>query len=237
MKKLLTLALVVTGVAGSQSVKAPPANFMKHKQEFIRAKAEYWDSYTFPEILAGCVHQETCINKYRCWNPTTELKTDHEYGFGLGQITIIYRKDGSERMNIFKDLKARCPKLKDWKWEDRYDTKRQLIAMMFMHRQNWNRFSFITDSLQRSKAMLSAYNGGAGSVMLDRAKCRKEVLDKSVCDSWDGGIADHTYKSKKSKGPQYGNTNDSAINRSYPQRVVKMWSPIYKPHLKVVTAR
>jgi membrane-bound lytic murein transglycosylase MltF len=144
------------------------------------------------------------------------LKTSREYGFGLGQLTIAYNKDGSERMNNFKYAKTLDKSLANWKWEDRYNASYQMRTMIVMDKIAYNQMSFAKNDFERQAFMFSAYNGGAGGVIKDRAICRSTAgCDQNV---WFGNVEKYSFKSKVAvKG--YGKSFFE-INREYVQYIM-----------------
>jgi hypothetical protein len=171
---------------------------------------------TKPILIAGQIEQETCASIKKCWNPKTELKTSREYGFGLGQLTIAYKADGTERMNNFKYAKTLDKSLADWKWEDRYNPSYQIRTMIVMDRIAYNQMSFAKNDIERQAFMFSAYNGGVGGVLKDRTLCKAtKGCDPSV---WFGNVEKYSFKNKVAvKG--YGKSFFE-INREYVQFIM-----------------
>jgi hypothetical protein len=172
----------------------------------------YWPEAPKVEWLAGQVEKETCITlKHgKCWNPRAELKTDREYGFGLGQLTV------TPKFNNFEESKKWDKGLADWKWEDRYNPNYQLRALV-VYMRNLNRsVKSVPDTTEKYAMTLSAYNGGMGGLLKDRLLCG----NTSECDStkWFNQVENTSFKSKLAvKG--YGQSF-FAINRGYVRSIM-----------------
>lgn len=195
----------------------------------VEKQREVWPRAPEPYTLGGLVEQESCISltHSKCWNPRAELKTAREYGFGFGQVTIAYRADGSERMNVFNELRRQHDSLRDWTWANRYDPGYQLTAIVEMTLGIWRRLAVdpgatVTDQWAFT---LSSYNGGVGGLLQDRRLCS----NTSGCDPsrWFGNVE---LTSLKSKVPQPGYAGQSwfEINRKHARNVLTLRRDKYK---------
>lgn len=190
-------------------------------------QAAGWPDAPSPWTLAGLVEQETCasLKSKRCWNPREELKTFREYGFGLGQITIAYNADRSERFNEYKNLRRKYASLSQWQWADRYDPGYQLIAIVEMTHALWRQAPPAADDDVHWAFTLVSYNGGLGGLLQDRRYC----ANSAGCNPqrWFGHIETH---SLKSKAPQkaYGGQSWYSISRGYVRNVLTIRRAKYR---------
>lgn len=180
------------------------------KEEQLR----HWPAMPIPSALAAQTETESCITlkHSKCWNVRAELKTDREYGFGLGQITI------TKKFNVFEELKASNKALADWRWEDRFNARYQLRAIVIKDLQCNNMMRNTATQLDQLKMAFSCYNGGGGGVLKDRRLCS----NTAGCDPrvWDGNVELTSFKSKVAvKG--YGQSF-YAINRGYVKALIEL---------------
>lgn len=189
---------------------------------------EYWPDHAKPEVFGGLIEQESCISllHFRCWSPTSKLKTSREEGAGLLQITRAYKQDGSIRFDALAELKNKHPALKEWSWSNVYTRPDlQIMAIVLKTRDDYKSLFNINDPIERLKFTDSAYNGGLRGVTQDRRACglRKD------CDPqiWFGNVEHTCMKSRK---PIYGNRTACFINREHTEMVFKIRSEKYKQY-------
>lgn len=192
----------------------------------VQVQQAHWPDAPEPWTLAGKVEQETCITlRHRvCWNPKAELKTSREYGFGLGQVTVAYRADGSERFNKFAELKREHQELAGWSWESRYDAATQLLAVVLMGRDLFRRVPSAASLTDRWAFSLAAYNGGMGGVVSDRRLC----ANTADCDPmrWFGHVERTSLKTRL-VNPGY-RKSAFEINREYVRNILTVRRAKYR---------
>lgn len=205
-----------------------PAGATKYAPILVEKQHLRWPTAPEPWTLAGLIEQETCssLRNSRCWNPHEELKTYREYGFGLGQVTIAYNSDHSERFNEFTELQKKYVSLHSWTWENRYDPGYQLTAVIEMNLALWNKIPPAANDDARWAFTLVSYNGGLGALLQDRRLCANSY----GCDNtlWFDNIETH---SLKSRAPQkaYGGQSWYSITRSYVRNVLTVRRAKYRP--------
>lgn len=180
--------------------------------------------------FAAQIEQESCISltHSKCFNPRAELKTSREYGFGLGQITIAYDKQGRERFNNFEAFKRLDPELASWQFEDRFNIDRQLAVLVLSNKAEYVAITGVPDDYQRKAMMWAAYNGGRKGLLQDRLLCStKPNCNKGI---WYGNVELHSYKARVAVAG-YGKSFFD-INREYPRNIQKVRVPKYMEYYK-----
>lgn len=225
---LFSLFLLVScgsSIAAPVSTVIIPDNAKVYLPSLVQAKNDSWKDNRYPWFLAGQIEQETCVSlrSKRCWNPRTELKTDREYGFGLGQVTV------TAKFNNFENLRKMSSKLKSWKWEDRFNPYYQIIGLITLDLDSYSRIKGAETELDRQAFMFSAYNGGLGGVIQDRKLCST----KPGCNpnKWFSNVELYSFK-KKTKVAGYGQSFFD-INRGYVYNVQLIRSDKYKYAFKL----
>lgn len=223
---LIITVIIVLVLSSNAKAQTLPPNAVKYLPDLVAAMDSMQFPYQLRHSIAGQVEQETCpsAKHSKCWNPKAELNTKRELGIGLGQVTIAYREDGSERFNLFKELTAR-PELKDWKWEDRYNPYYQIKAILVLNRMNYVKLQYpFENEYEKMAAMFASYNGGFGDVMKSRLVCLKHPTCPSK--KWFDGIETTNVKSERKF--IYGRS-PREINNEYPRNIMKIRMGKYEP--------
>lgn len=243
-KYLAAFLIVAVGILASPSVhsavtttekkveaKLPilPKNAVPLISVVSQTLDELWPALKMRSFVGAKIEQESCLSltHSKCWSPYAELKTSREYGFGLGQITVAYNKDGTERFNVWKDLIKIDPVLKKkWTWENRFDSTMQIRATIIKSKASYDMVRFpVADDFEHLAFGAVTYN--SGSVLIDRRIC----IDTKGCDpsKWFGNVELHSVKSRiKQKG--YGKSFYD-ISREYPRNILYVRRPRYVPYL------
>lgn len=199
-------------------------NELKHLPVLVEELERSWPLVPCRSCLAAQVRQETCagLKSKRCWSPYAELKTNREYGFGLGQLTVTSKFDN------FKEAKKLDPTLRGWAWENRYNAVFQLRTLVLMDKMNYSKFSWASSSCDRMAFSVAAYNGGVGGVLSDRTVCR----NTPGCDSsrWFNHV-ERTSRKAKVAASGYGKSFFE-INREYVQHILLQYPSRYRPFFK-----
>lgn len=233
MRKLATLC-TLAALALSQCQPAyahdVPERALQYAPILVEAQREHWPDAPYPWYLAGLVEQESCITlrHSKCWNPNVQYRTSREWGRGLGQVTTVWRADGSVRFDKQAELRRQYVSLSGWTSERWADPNYQLTAVVEMNKGTFRRIVGASTVLDHIAFTLSAYNGGLGGVNQDRRLCD----NIPGCDPgrWFGHVADHSLKSKR---PQSGYSRSFfEINRGHVHNVMHVRMEKYEPFFR-----
>jgi hypothetical protein len=209
------LFLMVTAARAAE----PPAAAVPLLPVLQGEQQAFWPSMPLPSALGAQVEQETCVSlKSRgCWNPHAELRTSREQGIGLGQLTRTWSKDGTQRFDALGEIVAAFPKeLTGLSWDNRYDPRLQLRALVLKDMQGYRLVLGTATSTDRLAMSFAAYNGGAGGVASDRRACAATPgCDKS---QWFDNVERTSLKAKAAL-PGYGKSFFE-INREYVRNIL-----------------
>lgn len=222
----IVMAALVVAYASRANAHELPPRAPEGLPVLAHEIAGAWPDMPTPSVLGALVDKETCAGRMhpKCWNPRAELRTSREYGFGLGQLTVAYRADGSERFNAWREVRALDPELSGWTWENRYDARLQLRAIVVMNRSCFRRVARLVDEPMEILAMCDAgYNGGIAGMLAERRACA--AAPGCDPDRWFGNVELHCLKSKvKWKG--YG-ASACDTNRGHVRAVMVERRPPY----------
>lgn len=219
---VLTLA---TAQAFSQSLYIPEQAKL-HIPTVKSEVSQFMPDFKPQAYFGALIEHESCISlkHSKCWNPSSQLKTDREEGAGLSQITRAYNKDGSLRFDLLTEMKTRHAELRELSWSNVYQRPDlQIRTMVLLSKANYNKLSMIPDHTERMAMMDASYNGGIGGLFNERRACG---LAKG-CDStkWFYNVENYCLKSKK---VLYGIRSPCDINRHHVSDVMHTKLPKYK---------
>jgi hypothetical protein len=224
MKKIITFFLAFFLLVPFLAKGEVPDRAKEYLPLVDKEIKDVWPTHPHKPSVAGQIEQETCITlkHSKCWNPRAELKTSREYGFGLGQITVTSRFDN------FKEFRKTDRRLRDWDWEERYDPKRQIIALIAQDKLLYNHIDWSNNKFEKLAFSLSAYNGGMTGVIRDKELCE----EKDSCDpsKWFDNVEKYSWKSKTSVHG-YGKSFYE-INREYVRNILKLRYKKYVEYLR-----
>lgn len=172
----------------------------------------YWPEIPNRLFPAGVIMQESG------WKEKATLKTSRELGCGLGQFTKTYDSQGRIRFDTLTDLTNASPTLRGWTWQDCYNVKYQLKAVVIKLKMgDRDCRAAMNGPLNQLACDAAKYNGGAGSVTKRIRYCQA----KKDCDprEWFNNLEKQCPQSNK-RVAGYGESF-CEINSKYPGRVFK----------------
>lgn len=226
---LIAMAIIFYGVlglfGGRAHGQAPDPRSAQYLPVVRAEVAKNWPELTAPHYVAGLIaHESGCPALRSCWSPTAKLKTAREEGAGLGQITRVWRTDGSIRFDSLAEMRGRHPALREWSWQNVYQRPDlQIRAVALMSRENWLSLSTIPDPWERLTMTNAAYNGGRGGVQSDRRAC--QITPGCDPSKWWGHVETTC---TKSRAALYGQRSACDINRDHSRHVMLKEMPKYR---------
>lgn len=226
MRWLCALALSVSlaflsslAVAGELDYSGLPPRSQQYLPMLLEEVEQWWPEMENPSIFAAQVDVETCASPTHrmCWSPNARLKTSREEGYGLGQITRAWDKQGRLRFDSLEELRKRhMDALSGWSWGNVANALFQVRGLILMNRDNYAALGFAKTRMDRYAFMDAAYNGGLGGVMNDRAICARTP----GCDPnrWFGNV-ENTSKKARTAASGYGK-GFFYVNREHVDAVV-----------------
>lgn len=215
---------VVKPMVAASKQKEPSGGYIENERKYLPVLSKeidnHWPTVSIRSVFGAQVMQETCpsLRSKKCWSPTAELKTEREYGFGLGQLTV------TPRFNNFKEASKLHPSLKDWTWENRYAAEYQLRTMILMDKFSHDKAAWAKTNEDQLAFAFASYNGGLGGVLSDRTVCK--VTPGCDPDRWFGHVEKTSKKAKVAVGG-YGKSFFE-INREYVKNILFVRRPRYE---------
>lgn len=226
---LVAVAIVLYGLLalfGGNARAEVPTNAHTYLPVLQKVQQAQWPDHPYPRLLAGMVHQETCItDKHsRCWSPLAKLKTSREEGAGLGQLTRTWRADGNIRFDALQEMKDKHPALRPLNWGNIYEKPElQLLALVLKAQDDFDTFRSVRSPINRLVFQSAAYNRGVGGIQNERRACQvKEGCDPQL---WWGNVEETCTASHKAL---YGDRSACQINRSHVFKVWYLHTPRYQ---------
>ena len=207
-----------------------PNNATKYQYYVLENNLKVLPNILVPWYFDALIEHETCITlcSKRCWSPKSRLKTSREEGAGLGQITRVFRRNGTVRWDMLRTLKIQYPTLlKNLTWKNIYNRPNlQIRALMLLWKNDYNYYRRYVNKNSVVWFADSAYNGGFKWLNRERELCK---FTKN-CDpnKWFGNVA--KIKSRRAIRKLYGNRTAWDINRYHVKSVYKRTNK-YKQYL------
>jgi hypothetical protein len=170
----------------------------------------YWPDVAPRAFLPALIEQESN------WKLSAKLKTDREFGCGLGQFTVAYDKAGNVRFDALEEAVQKEPDLQGWGWKNCYEAKYQLRAVVLKLKGEERGCSAIVAKVDSMACAAARYNGGAGSVAKRIRICRTVPGCNPVL--WYGNLERQCPQSR-TVAAGYGESFCD-INSKYPARVM-----------------
>ena len=186
------LCLLAFGWGLASAAETIPRDAYHYQRDLIRFSRSVWGLDAPVAVFAAQIHQESL------WRPTARSA----YAFGLAQFTPDTAKWISGAYP--NELGANDPGNPTW----------AIQALALYDLRLFNSFSGRAEC-DRMAFALSAYNGGAGWVIKDRAITKKMGKDS---DTYFGNVE----LAVDSRRPDF-----LRENRNYPRRILKTLQPLY----------
>jgi len=219
MRIFIMLMLLVINIA-SKDVKTfiPPRATPLLPVVYDEARRLY-PEYAIPFYFPALIEHESCVtlNRKKCWNSRSRLKTKREEGAGLGQFTRAYRRSGALRFDVVRELARKYPReLGQLNWSSVYKRPDlQIKGIILKWKETYRRLPTDMTIWDRTAMSDAAYNGGYGGLLRDRKRCG---LTKGCNPKiWFGNVEKTCTKSKRIL---YGNRNACDINRHHVKDVM-----------------
>lgn len=198
-----------------------PARCIQNLSVLKAEQQRWWGDHPDAAWLSALGEHESCVSldSSRCCNTTSQLKACRkdgtcEEGASILQVTRVWRKDGTLRMDVLQELKDRHPMLREWSWENAYQ-RADLAnrALVLMAHDNYMALRpLAADDLNGLRFADVAHNAGRGRIITDRRACA--LAKASGCDPrvWQANVEIYCTAGRTAL---YGNRGPCEISRHH----------------------